>query len=79
MFVNPPFWGCGHAQGLGLCRHLPDAALGLTIMALYANYPDCAMPGMGWNAYFAYVVGVPKMGYTWEVALGRCPSRDVCS
>lgn len=45
------------------------AALGSTIMALYANYPIALAPGMGLNAYFAYVV-VLKMGFTWEVALG---------
>ena len=38
-------------------------------MALYANYPIAMAPGMGLNAYFAYVV-VGSMGFTWQAALG---------
>ena len=45
------------------------AALGTGIMALYANYPIALAPGMGLNAYFAYVV-VGAMGFTWQTALG---------
>ncbi|MEO5607109.1 MAG: NCS2 family permease [Polaromonas sp.] len=45
------------------------AALGTAIMALYANYPIALAPGMGLNAYFAFVV-VGAMGYTWQTALG---------
>jgi AGZA family xanthine/uracil permease-like MFS transporter len=45
------------------------AALGTGIMALYANYPIALAPGMGLNAYFAYVV-VLQMGFTWQAALG---------
>ncbi|WGF88279.1 NCS2 family permease [Marinivivus vitaminiproducens] len=45
------------------------AALGTMVMALLANYPIAIAPGMGLNAYFAYVV-VLTMGYTWQMALG---------
>ena len=45
------------------------AAFGTAIMALYANYPIALAPGMGLNAYFAFVV-VGAMGYTWQTALG---------
>jgi AGZA family xanthine/uracil permease-like MFS transporter len=45
------------------------AALGTLIMGLYANYPIAMAPGMGLNAYFAYVV-VLGMGVPWQVALG---------
>ena len=45
------------------------AALGTGIMALYANYPIALAPGMGLNAYFAFVV-VGAMGYSWQTALG---------
>ncbi len=45
------------------------AALGTAIMALYANYPIALAPGMGLNAYFAFVV-VGAMGYKWQTALG---------
>ena len=38
-------------------------------MGLYANYPIALAPGMGLNAYFAYVV-VLGMGFTWQAALG---------
>ena len=45
------------------------AALGTASMGLYANYPIALAPGMGLNAYFAFVV-VGAMGYTWQTALG---------
>lgn len=45
------------------------AAFGTAIMGLYANYPIGLAPGMGLNAYFAFVV-VGAMGYTWQTALG---------
>lgn len=38
------------------------------IMALYAKYPFALAPGMGLNAFFAYVV-VLDMGYSWQFAL----------
>ncbi|MBF7097893.1 NCS2 family permease [Alkalibacter mobilis] len=44
------------------------AAIGTFIMAFYANYPFALAPGMGLNAYFAYVV-VLQMGYSWQLAL----------
>ncbi len=45
------------------------SAIGTGIMALYANYPIAIAPGMGLNAYFAYIV-VGAMGFTWQAALG---------
>ena len=45
------------------------AAFGTAIKGLYANYPIGLAPGMGLNAYFAFVV-VGAMGYTWQTALG---------
>ncbi len=44
------------------------AAIGTFIMGLYANYPIALAPGMGLNAFFAFVV-VKGMNLTWEVAL----------
>jgi len=44
------------------------AAIGTFFMAIFANYPFALAPGMGLNAYFAYVV-VLQMGYSWEIAL----------
>ncbi|MEZ5439896.1 MAG: NCS2 family permease [Lysobacterales bacterium] len=45
------------------------AALGSAVMGLYANYPIALAPGMGLNAYFAFVV-VQGMGFPWQAALG---------
>jgi adenine/guanine/hypoxanthine permease len=53
------------------------AAIGSMIMALHANYPIALAPGMGLNAYFAYVV-VLGMGYTWQAALGAVFISGVC-
>ena len=44
------------------------AALGSLFMAVFANYPFALAPGMGLNAFFAYVVCL-KMGYSWQFAL----------
>ncbi|RDD62142.1 NCS2 family permease [Ferruginivarius sediminum] len=45
------------------------AAIGTSVMGLYANYPIALAPGMGLNAYFAYAV-VGGLGFSWQVALG---------
>ena len=44
------------------------AVIGTVAMALFANYPFALAPGMGLNAYFAYVV-VINMGFSWQMAL----------
>ncbi|QNN55383.1 NCS2 family permease [Diaphorobacter ruginosibacter] len=70
MFVNPSILGdAGMPKGAVFVATCLAAALGSTIMALYANYPIALAPGMGLNAYFAYVV-VLHMGFTWQAALG---------
>lgn len=38
-------------------------------MGIYANYPFALAPGMGLNAFFAYVM-VNRMGLSWQTALG---------
>jgi adenine/guanine/hypoxanthine permease len=45
------------------------SATGCLLMAFLANYPIALAPGMGLNAYFAFVV-VGKMNFSWQVALG---------
>jgi adenine/guanine/hypoxanthine permease len=45
------------------------AAVGSILMGVLANYPFALAPGMGLNAYFAYVV-VLGMGVPWQTALG---------
>lgn len=44
------------------------AIIGSLLMGLYANLPIALAPGMGMNAFFAYVI-VLKFGYTWQDAL----------
>ncbi len=70
IFVNPSILGdAGMPKGAVFVATCLIAALGTLIMGLYANYPIALAPGMGLNAYFAYVV-VLGMGFTWQTALG---------
>ncbi|MFN6993071.1 MAG: NCS2 family permease [Aquincola tertiaricarbonis] len=70
IFVNPSILGdAGMPKGAVFVATCLIAALGSAIMGLYANYPIALAPGMGLNAYFAYVV-VLHMGFTWQAALG---------
>jgi AGZA family xanthine/uracil permease-like MFS transporter len=45
------------------------AAFGSIAMGILGNYPIALAPGMGQNAFFAYVV-VLGLGFTWQQALG---------
>jgi AGZA family xanthine/uracil permease-like MFS transporter len=45
------------------------AAFGSILMGVVARYPLALAPGMGLNAYFAYVVCI-KMQIPWQTALG---------
>ena len=70
VFINPSILAdAGMPKGAVFVATCLVAALGSAVMALYANYPIALAPGMGLNAYFAYVV-VLQMGYTWQAALG---------
>ena len=70
IFVNPAILGdAGMPKGAVFVATCLIAALGSVVMGLYANYPIALAPGMGLNAYFAYVV-VMHMGFTWQAALG---------
>ncbi len=70
VFVNPAILGdAGMPKESVFVATCLVAALGTLVMALYANYPIALAPGMGLNAYFAYVV-VLGMGFTWQAALG---------
>jgi AGZA family xanthine/uracil permease-like MFS transporter len=44
------------------------AAIGCFLMAFLANYPIALAPGMGTNAYFAFII-VLGMGIPWQAAL----------
>jgi len=70
IFVNPAILGdAGMPKDAVFVATCVIAALGTTVMALYANYPIALAPGMGLHAYFAYAV-VLHMGFTWQAALG---------
>ena len=70
IFVNPSILGdAGMPKDSVFVATCLAAAIGTLIMGLYANYPMALAPGMGLNAYFAYVV-VKGMGLPWQVALG---------
>lgn len=70
IFVNPSILGdAGMPKDAVFVATCLIAAFGTLIMGLYANYPIALAPGMGLNAYFAYVV-VLGMGIPWQVALG---------
>lgn len=70
VFVNPSILAdAGMPRDAVFVATCLIAALGTLIMGLYANYPIALAPGMGLNAYFAYVV-VKGMGFSWQVALG---------
>ncbi len=70
LFINPSILGdAGMPKGAVFVATCLVAAIGSAVMGLYANYPIALAPGMGLNAYFAYVV-VLGMHYRWEAALG---------
>lgn len=70
IFVNPTILGAaGMPKEAVFVATCLIAAFGTLIMALYANYPIALAPGMGLNAYFAFVV-VGTMGFSWQTALG---------
>ena len=70
LFVNPSILAAaGMDQQAVFVATCLAAAFGTAVMGLYANYPIALAPGMGLNAYFAFVV-VGGLGFPWEVALG---------
>ena len=70
IFINPSILGdAGMPRGAVFVATCLVAALGSAVMGLFANYPIALAPGMGLNAYFAYVV-VLGLHYRWQAALG---------
>ena len=70
VFVNPDILSStGMPRDALFAATCLAAAVGSAIMGIYANYPIGLAPGMGLNAYFAFVV-VGTMGYSWRTALG---------
>lgn len=78
VFINPSILAdAGMPRGAVFVATCLVAALGSMIMALCANYPIALAPGMGLNAYFAYVV-VGSLGFTWQAALGAVFISGLC-
>jgi adenine/guanine/hypoxanthine permease len=70
VFVNPAILhDAGMPLGAATIATCLSAAIGCLLMGAYARYPIAMAPGMGLNAYFAYVV-VKGMGVAWQTALG---------
>lgn len=68
--VNPSILSAaGIDQGAAFTATCLAAAIGSAVMGLLANYPIALAPGMGLNAYFAFVV-CKGMGVPWQTALG---------
>ncbi|MDY3330768.1 MAG: NCS2 family permease [Pelistega sp.] len=69
IFVNPNILSStGMDSGAIFVATCLAAAVGSFIMAFVANWPIGMAPGMGLNAFFAFVV-VGALGYTWQQAL----------
>ena len=70
LFVNPAILSStGMDKGAVFVATCLAAAIGSGVMAFVANWPVGMAPGMGLNAFFAFVV-VGGMGYSWQQALG---------
>ncbi len=71
IFVNPAILSTNTGMDFGavFAATCLAAAISTLIMGLYANYPVALAPGMGLNAYFAFVA-VPGFGGDWRTALG---------
>lgn len=69
IIVNPNFLShAGMDKDAVFVATCLAAAFGTLVMGFYANLPIALAPGMGLNAFFAYVV-VKGMGVSWEIAL----------
>lgn len=70
VMVNPAILATtGMDQGAVFVATCLGAGIATIAMGLFANYPLALAPGMGLNAYFAFVV-VGGMKVPWQVALG---------
>ena len=70
VFVNPEILSsAGMDRGAVFVATCLAAAISTLIMALYANYPIALAPGMGLNAFFAFVLVLGAYKYTWQQAL----------
>ncbi|HCX63940.1 MAG TPA: guanine permease, partial [Eubacteriaceae bacterium] len=69
LIVNPDILSAtGMDFGALITATALAAVIGTLFMGIFANYPFALAPGMGLNAFFAFVV-VLQMGYSWQMAL----------
>ncbi len=69
IFVNPIILSkAGMDSGAVMVATCVGSAIGTFLMGLLANYPIAMAPGMGHNAFFAFVV-CNALGFTWSQAL----------
>lgn len=67
--VNPAILAdAGIPFAAGFIATILASAIGCALMGLWAGWPVAVAPGMGLNAFFAYVV-VLGMGYSWQQGL----------
>lgn len=70
LFVNPiTLEAAGMDKGAVFMATALASGLTTLLMGVYANYPFALAPGMGLNAFFAYVM-VGNAGLSWQTALG---------
>ena len=69
IFVNPDILSTTGMDRSGVAvATIIASVIGTLILGLVANVPYAAAPGMGLNAFFAFVV-CGAMGFTWQEAL----------
>ena len=81
IFVNPDILkAAGMPFGAVFAATCVAAAIGCFLMAFLANYPIALAPGMGLNAYFAFVVvgehGVTAGRSRWAACSSRASSSS---
>lgn len=69
IFVNPVILGTAKMdRGAVMFATCIGSAIATFLMGILANYPIALAPGMGHNAFFAFIV-CGAMGFTWQQAL----------
>ncbi len=69
IFVNPVILGAANMdKGAVMFATCVGSAIATFLMGILANYPIALAPGMGHNAFFAFIV-CGAMGFTWQQAL----------
>lgn len=70
IFVNPTVLSAaGMSYGAVFTATCVTTIIGCLLLGLLANFPIAVAPGLGLNAYFAYMI-VQTLGFSWQSALG---------